>query len=229
MNKKPCIIWLGGWASHLECWKSFLTENEYQSYNYDFIFIDTHNLLQNSNILSHILQKPSIVEIRAWSMGSLFLHQWLNSNPPDNYRKIKIHSICPIFQFCDKEGKVGWKPSVIDLMIQSLSKNKNLVKKKFWGNMSQHTNVPSILKEQWTASNKQYSIDQLIQGLEYLKNTQLSIQDLAQWKHQIIFHIDPKDFVCKFNPKIWKTQSIKFHNNKHLPFLNPTFLNKNLN
>ena len=208
-------IWIGGWASDLSCWQSSLTAHKK---NTQPIFI---HVLQNNiyRYLDDTIKKyeNTIDTIYAWSMGSLLLHQWLRDHELN--KNIQLHIISPIFSFCQPHTTMS--PKVLNRMIIQLKRDKEMVLKDFWNNMNQRH---SLLPEQfdlWFESAKRNSLNQLVLGLEYLRDTVVLPENIKHHFAQAKFWIDKSDSISLWNPNYQLAgMRCQFHHFGHCPFFN---------
>jgi hypothetical protein len=161
------VLWIGGWASGLACWKGDL-EARYPGREHRFV--DAHALLDGSaDLRAEAERLPAGGILAAWSLGSLLVHRALAEGwrPP-----CRILSLCPIFDFCRPDGP--WPGAAVLRMIRRLPRERDKVLGEFraaaWGNSP----VTQAQAEAWTAQAATYGDGTLAKGLDALAGTHLS-------------------------------------------------------
>ena len=204
------ILWLGGWASDIKCWEKEIEGLYPEQKHY---FLDTHHLLSRPDLLQSALQNlPVDTAIAAWSLGSLWIHQQISLGIWKSPHS--IISICPIFDFCNPQGI--WKPKILKRMQQKLAIDKTQVLQDFWKQFQ----GPGELETAWLQQAQSYSEETLKQGLDYLINTQITLNYLKPNASRLFFVNAQKDLLSPALPALHQTpfQSISV-NGGHLPFL----------
>jgi len=163
---KPTVHWLGGWASSLSCWEAQLRE---LFPDFEHRFLDTHALLDKKPADAGLLfpdNGNTHHVVAGWSMGTLLAHHWIAQGlwPQD----LPLLSLCPVFRFL-RPGGFG-EPILLKLEKKLIS-HREAVLRDFWRRMPKAGEIPAAWEENWIASARKYSDEELIQGLEFLKNT----------------------------------------------------------
>jgi hypothetical protein len=160
MNRS--ILWLGGWASGLACWRSEL-EALYPGFTHGFL--DAHDVLAQPGLLARAAGGlPPDGVLAAWSLGSLLTQAAIaeGSLRP----ACRVVSISPIFDFCGDGGP--WPPAALARMIRRLPKAREAVLAEFWALMRGNSPVTAAAESAWKAQSRAYPLDTLLQGLEAL-------------------------------------------------------------
>lgn len=159
------VLWLGGWASGLACWRRELETLYPDRAHY---FLDAHDVLAHPALLARgAAELPPDGTLAAWSLGSLLVHAGLASG---SFRPAcRILSLSPVFDFCGENG--AWPPAALARMIRRLPKARETVLEEFWTSVRGNSNVTPAAAEAWKAQSLGYSLDSLVQGLETLAET----------------------------------------------------------
>jgi hypothetical protein len=146
------LIFISGWASHPD----FILEQYADLFqNQDFKIIDwTYDFVQNP------LSVHESDRIIAWSLGAHFVSQITN------WQKASILLINPALDFCHPE--LGTPQAHLDVMIKNLTQHSEIVLKSFAKKLN-FENQNQL--QSWLNHSKKYTSEQLIQGLDQLKNT----------------------------------------------------------
>jgi hypothetical protein len=155
------VLWVGGWASGLACWRSEL-EALYPGRPH--LFLDAHDLLgDRGRLRREAAALPAGCVIAGWSLGSLLLHlDLLDGGFPEG----RILSLSPIFDFCG-EG-APWSRAVLARMIRRLPRSRAEVLAEFWNLVKGGSPVPPEASSAWIRQAEGYSLDALVAGLEAL-------------------------------------------------------------
>ncbi len=212
-------LWIGGWASHLLCWRESI---QILNPNINHYFIDSLACIDNKefkNSLKEHISAYHINYILCWSMGSLLMHQHLEKQTQEF--PINILSIAPIFEFCQsKTNPKGWNKRILKRMKNGLKQDKNTVLKQFWDTMTLHQpNLNSNTSEyfiNWYENTKKYKASELLLGLDFLEQQTINIDNL-QHHTKLKFWINPQD-VLSYLPKRSKHQQFPYTIG-HIPFL----------
>jgi hypothetical protein len=156
-----CVLWIGGWASGLACWRREL-EALYPGLAHRFL--DAHDILGDRGLLRREASAlPAGSAIAGWSLGSLLLHlDLLDGGFPD----VRILSMSPIFDFCG-EG-APWSRAALARMIRKLPRARAEVLAEFWTLIKGGSPVAHDAAEAWLRQSVGYSLDALVAGLETL-------------------------------------------------------------
>ncbi len=156
------VLWLGGWASGLECWRSELE----QLYPHrEHRFLDAHRVLAQPELLpAEAARLPAGGCLAAWSLGSLLLHRALADGL---HPACRLLSISPVFSFCRTGGP--WPRSAVRRMARRIAGERETVLAEFLtlvlGNLDA---THKSRGDAWTMQAAAYSEDSLEKGLEHL-------------------------------------------------------------
>ncbi len=166
------IVWIGGWASNLACWRSEL-ETLYPSREHTFL--DAHVILEEPGLLPLAAATlPPGGTLVAWSFGSLLLHRSLAT---EKFRPVcHMISVCPIFDFC-REG-APWPLAALSRMIRRIPKHREAVLEEFYAQMLGNSSVTPWQSAAWKHQSAGYSQETLIAGLEALSNVKVANAEL---------------------------------------------------
>ncbi len=134
---------------------------------YDHRFLDSHSLLEKT---PKDMDLPSSNRggdvVAAWSMGSLLAHHWIARGlwPEDT----PLLSLCPVFRFL-RLG--GFGEPILVRMEKKIGMDREAVLRDFWRRMPRAGEIPASWEEGWMAGTRRHSDDELISGLEFLRNT----------------------------------------------------------
>ncbi|GEM_PF-853414 len=158
------VLWLGGWASGLACWRAAI-EALYP--HREHIFMDSHAVLEEPGLLalgaSGLPRNGTLV---AWSMGSLILHKALAERT--FAAECRLVSLSPVFEFCHDGGPP--KASLIR-MARRLPREREAVLAEFWGISKGNSPVTHGQEAAWLRQSAGYALTSLLQGLEFLGGT----------------------------------------------------------
>ena len=138
--------------------------------DFEHRFLETHDLLEKTPTdlgLPPFRGDRGVRDIvAAWSMGSLLTHLWIGQSvwPAE----LPLLSLCPIFRFLRPAG--FGEPTLLR-MEQKLISDRETVMLDFWRRMPKAGEIPAMWEEHWLTGTRNYSDDELVQGLEYLRNT----------------------------------------------------------
>jgi hypothetical protein len=164
------VLWLGGWASGLACWRREL-ESLYPGRNHSFL--DAHDVLAQPALLNRAVDAlPPGGVLAAWSMGSLLVHAALASGSLRPGPDRRVVSLSPIFDFCGENGP--WPPAALARMIRRLPKAREAVLAEFWESLRGTSQVTQEGETEWRLQARGYSLDSLVQGLETLAEIRVS-------------------------------------------------------
>jgi hypothetical protein len=156
------VLWLGGWASGLACWRREL-ETLYPGRTH--AFLDAHDVLAHPALLPRaIAELPPEGTLAAWSLGSLLLHAALVSG--SLRPACRVISFSPIFDFCGENG--SWPPAALARMVRRLPKARESVLADFWTSLKSNSPVTGDFEAAWKRQSLGYSLDSLVLGLETL-------------------------------------------------------------
>lgn len=155
------MLWIGGWASDLACWRGAL-EARFPGRKHRFL--DAHAVLADKAVLeSAAAGMPKGGVIVAWSLGSLLLHQALADGP---FPEVRTLSVSPIFDFCAPGSP--WPPAVLARMLRKLARSKEEVLGDFLRLMKGASELPAEAEAAWRKAALAHSFDTLAAGLEAL-------------------------------------------------------------
>src|SRR4051812_4210172 len=156
------ILWVGGWASGLGCWRKDL-ERLYPAKEHSFL--DVHAILSEPGLLQLAAASlPAGGTLVAWSMGSLLLHRALADK--SFKADCRLLSVCPIFDFTREGSPVP--PAALVRMARKLPRSRQEVMEEFWGLLLGSSRVTSSQESAWQRQSEGYSSESLAQGLEVL-------------------------------------------------------------
>jgi hypothetical protein len=206
------IVWMGGWASGLACWRGTL-EAVYP--HHEHAFLDAHAVLEEPALLGLATKGLSKGgTLIAWSMGSLILHKALveKSLSPE----CRLVSLCPIFDFCREGGP--WPKAAVIRMARRLSRERDAVLSEFWNLAKGTSAVTQDLVSAWIGQSRGYAIASLQQGLEFLRDTVVERSALpANDRH--FFLSSPQDPLAPTPRGIFPGKEWIAYARGHLPFL----------
>jgi pimeloyl-ACP methyl ester carboxylesterase len=206
------IVWLGGWASGLACWRGTL---EAMYPHHEHAFLDAHAVLEEPGLLSLAAKGlPKGGTLIAWSMGSLILHKALAERglSPD----CRLVSVSPIFDFCREGGP--WPKAAVIRMARRLPRERDAVLSEFWSLAKGNSAVTPDLAAAWNRQSLGYSIASLQQGLAFLRDTVVERAALpAHDRH--FFLSSPQDPLAPTPRGIFPGKEWIAYARGHLPFL----------
>ncbi len=215
--RRKRLLWLGGWASDLECWEPWIQEY-YPAFEHRFE--DTHRLISNTVQLNQLMDRyPETDAVLAWSMGSLWLHQALSTNTQKPASKYRFISLCPIYDFC---GQGGWPERVLLRMRRQLKQNPKSVIRTFGKTMLASLGLESALFEEWEiqALRKCSEIELLDQGLEFLQTTTVLPQDIVFQARSFLMVAGAEDPIAPtLESGLFKSNDYVILQGGHCPFL----------
>lgn len=157
------LLWIGGWASGLACWRAEL-EARYPGREHRFL--DAHAALSDPDTLAGAAAAlPEEGVILAWSLGSLLLHRALASGSPPLPDRRAV-SLCPVFDFCAPGSP--WPPAVLGRMLRRLSGSRDEVLSGFWTLVRGSSPVSAEAETAWRRQAEAYPLEALASGLEAL-------------------------------------------------------------
>jgi pimeloyl-ACP methyl ester carboxylesterase len=156
------VLWLGGWASGLACWRPTL-EALYP--HREHTFLDSHAVLEEPGLLSLAAASlPRNGTLIAWSMGSLILHKALAERSLS--AECRMVSLSPIFEFCREGGP--WPKAALMRMARRLPRERDAVLGEFWSLAKGTSPVTPDQDAAWLRQSRGYALAALLQGLEFL-------------------------------------------------------------
>ena len=160
------IVWLGGWASDLACWRGAL-ESLYPGRTHRFL--DAHAVLDGAaDLRGEAGRLPPEGCLAAWSLGSLLVHRELAAGWSPACRML---SLSPIFDFCRPDGP--WPRAAVTRMIRRLPRERGKVLEEFraaaWGN----SRITPGMAAAWEERVRAYADGSLARGLEALAGISL--------------------------------------------------------
>lgn len=250
--KSGAILWLGGWASNIVCWKNEI-EILYPEQAHQFL--DVHAMINDelklfeivNTFYSHASSEFKTASVIGWSMGSLVLHKmigWMREENGHSKQEIpkdlKLISLCPIFDFCRTNGP--WSENTLTYMIRQLEKKQEAVLQDFWTKMKPNPAVNNSSKgnlsvtvqieKTWLEQVKNYSLQELEAGLEYLRDTKIELSDFPKMENHFLLS-SQNDPIAPFNSITLNNLEPHFNQwyeypEGHLPFLHYPELVKKL-
>ncbi len=206
------VVWLGGWASGLACWRGTL-EALYP--RREHAFLDAHAVLEEPGLLalaaSGLRGQGTLV---AWSMGSLLLHKALAQGDwsPD----CRLVSAAPIFDFCQDGGP--WPKAAVIRMTRRLPREREAVLSEFWNLALGTSHVTPDQEAGWLRQSRGYATTALLQGLELLGSTVVDRASLlANPRH--LFLASPQDPLAPTPRGVFPGPQWLAYARGHLPFL----------
>ena len=199
-------LWLGGWASHMACWKEKI---ERDMPGMEHTCLDTHSLIDEDgqgillergggrSLPENLLFKTDVGI--AWSMGSLYLLHWLAKTKPKPESLPRWVCCNPILHFCHPE--YGWSPRVLARMRRLLEQSPRQVLHDFWKLMSKGEEAEA-LREPWLLQGRSYSVASLRKGLDFLENVTVEAESLQSYREKLIFLAATNDAVAKVSKSI---------------------------
>ena len=205
------VVWLGGWASGLACWRGTL-ESLYPGREH--AFLDAHAVLEEPGLLALAVDglhgEGTLV---AWSMGSLILHKALAEGRL--VPACRLISASPVFEFCRQGGPP--KAAVIR-MARRLPREREAVLGEFWAMAKGTSQVTQGQDADWLRQSRGYSLPSLLQGLEFLGDTGIDRAALpANPRH--LFLASPQDPLAPTPRGIFPGLQWRGYARGHLPFL----------
>ncbi len=206
------VLWLGGWASGLACWRSGL-ESLYP--RREHAFLDSHAVLEEPGLLA--LAAKSLGRkgtLAAWSMGSLILHKALAEG--SLRAECRLVSLSPIFNFCAEGGP--WPKAALIRMARRLPREREAVLSEFWNLSKGNSRVTPGMAEAWLRQSAAYAPASLLQGLEFLGATVIDRSALpASERH--FFLASPQDPLAPTPRGVFPGKEWHGYPRGHLPFL----------
>ncbi|MDB5103301.1 MAG: hypothetical protein JWP91_990 [Fibrobacteres bacterium] len=206
------VLWLGGWASGLACWRRAL-ESLYP--RREHTFLDSHAVLEEPGLLALAAAGlPRQGTLAAWSMGSLILHKALAAG--DFTPACRLISLSPIFDFCTEGGP--WPKAALIRMARRLPREREAVLSGFWNLSKGSSQVTPAQEEAWSRQSAGYGMPALLQGLEFLGGTVVKRAELpASERH--LFLASPQDPLSPTPRGVFPGREWHGYPRGHLPFL----------
>lgn len=206
------VLWLGGWASGLGCWRSVL-ETLYP--RREHTFLDSHAILEAPGLLALAVEGlPANGTLAAWSMGSLILHQALARGDLDP--RCRILSVSPIFDFCREGGP--WPKAALIRMARRLPKDREAVLAEFRNLSMGNTPVTHEQESAWLLQSRSYSLAALLQGLEFLGGTVVD-RSAVPINPRHLFLASPQDPLAPTPRGVFPGREWIGYSRGHMPFL----------
>ncbi|HKP95091.1 MAG TPA: hypothetical protein VJ385_04970 [Fibrobacteria bacterium] len=206
------VVWLGGWASGLACWRPAI-EALYP--RREHTFLDSHAILEEPGLLAlAVAGLPADGTLVAWSLGSLLLHRALaeGSLRPG----CRLVSAAPVFEFCNANGP--WPKAAVIRMARRLKSEREAVLAEFWGLVKGASSLPEGAEAAWLGQSRTYGLESLLQGLEVLGSTVLDRAALpADNRH--FFLSSPRDPLAPTPRGEFPRGTWIAYPQGHLPFL----------
>jgi hypothetical protein len=158
------LVWIGGWASSVEAWRSRI-EAAYPQWSHAFVAVEEVQDLDPEALTEFVISIGGSGAVTvAWSLGSqLALRAWNARVWPES---MPLVAVCPVVEFCAEKGP--WKPMVLNRMIRALGRDREAVledfRKLMWDGM------PADLAEAWRNEAAKITDDALVRGLELLRD-----------------------------------------------------------
>ncbi|MBK8802011.1 MAG: hypothetical protein IPN71_08130 [Fibrobacteres bacterium] len=157
----PPLIWIGGWASDLQCWDGLLA-SLYPGF--DHRFIDAHAVLDSGARLRRLVEDAgSGTCVVGWSLGGLLLEGLLREGlvPPT----CAVLTVCPFLDFCTGDGP--WKPLVLRRMMRRIQTDPLGTLEDFGTLMG----LAGLQRKAWLEQAMELGEESLVRGLEILERT----------------------------------------------------------
>lgn len=206
------VLWLGGWASGLACWREAI-ESLYP--RREHTFLDSHAVLEEPGLLALAASGlPRNGTLVAWSLGSLILHKAL----ADRTLKAacRLVSLSPIFDFCHEGGP--WPKAALIRMARRLPREREAVLAEFRTLVRGNTPVTPAADASWLRQSAAYPLPVLIQGLEYLGGTVVDRAALPE-SDRHFFLASPQDPLSPTPRGVSPGREWIGYPRGHLPFL----------
>ena len=206
------VVWLGGWASGLACWRKPL-EALYP--RHEHTFLDGHAVLEEPGLLALAAKGlPENGTLVAWSMGSLLLHKALAEGSLDP--ACRLISAAPIFDFCREGGP--WPKAALIRMARRLPRERETVLAEFWNLSKGNSPVTPDQEAAWLGQSAGYALPALLRGLEFLGETVIDRPALPLRKHHF-FLASPQDPLAPTPRGVFPGPEWIGFARGHLPFL----------
>lgn len=206
------VLWLGGWASGLACWRGTI-ESLYPGRGH--AFLDAHAVLDEPGLLAAAARRlPRDGTLVAWSMGSLILHKALADRALE--AECRLVSLSPIFDFCHEGGP--WPKAALIRMARRLPREREAVLSAFWALARGNSPVTPEQDAAWLRQSAGYPLPALLRGLEYLGGAAADRAALpASDRH--FFLASPRDPVSPAPRGVFPGREWIGYARGHLPFL----------
>jgi hypothetical protein len=216
------VLWLGGWASGLDCWRQDL-ERLYPGREH--AFLDAHAVLEKPALLAaSAAALPARGVLVAWSLGSLLVHKALQEGA--FAPSCRLVSVSPIFDFCAKGGP--WPRAAVTRMARRLSRERDAVLSEFRTLAKGDSALSPGQEDAWLVQSQRYSQASLERGLEMLGGTSVSIQAVGRHGHPAghFFLASSRDPLAPPPGGAFPSGNWVAYPRGHLPFLDyPELLN----
>jgi hypothetical protein len=206
------VLWLGGWASGLACWRRDL-EALYP--RREHAFLDAHAVIEEPALLSlaasGLAGRGTLV---AWSLGSLLLHRALADG--SFAAECRLVSVSPIFEFCREGGP--WPKAAVMRMARRLPREREAVLAEFWDLAKGNTAVTPEQETAWLGQAGGYELPALLGGLEALAESKVDRAALPPRPFHA-FLASPQDPLAPTPRGIFPGKDWIAYPGGHLPFL----------
>ncbi len=154
----------------------------------------------------------------AWSLGSLALHRYLDSQPDFQLCcPATLLSLCPIFDFTRSHPD---SPAFLRAMQRKLRTDPEQTLRDFWEAASRETYLADGFASLCQRRMADLDAARLSLGLDFLRDTRVDREKLLRRPERLIFLASPSDPI---SPSPFKREEISariaFYGEGHIPFL----------
>lgn len=159
-NLPDPVAWLPGWGSDFSIFRATI-QDQWPEHSHLFIGYDQMMVYQNR--LQDLPQIQAAQTIVAWSLGTCICFQ--NRSALSSKRLILIG---PALGFCSSPH--GWPIQNVQQMIRQLQRKPQIILQSFARQITPLEEHAAI-REQWVKQAQQYSVPQLVEGLQILQQS----------------------------------------------------------
>ncbi len=199
MKQKNTILWIHGWGSNANVWSKLVSQ-----------FPDCHHIFPSfgsagtpDEFLKCVTaQLPtSGCTVIGWSMGAMLAIEAAAEYPTRINRLICFNTS---FRFADRDRNLGWSPSVISKMKQSLMQDPSRTLSAFIDSLVFETEtsgapfealLPGKDSIRRDSAECDFSVDGLAAGLDYLKNVDLN-GEIESLRQPVLWIHGERDTIC---------------------------------
>lgn len=208
---KP-ILWVGGWASSLACWREELAAR-YPGREHRFL--DAHEILSRPAALPEAAAAlPPGGTVAAWSLGSLLLHRRLAEG---RFPARAVLSLSPVFAFAGPGSP--WPPAALARMIRRLGRDRDTVLQEFWAQVKGTSPVTPAAEAAWLRQADGYALADLVAGLEALLNFTVDPTHPSLTAAGLRLVAGERDPLAPAGPEVPGAPARVLYPEGHLPFL----------
>lgn len=206
------VLWVGGWASSLACWREELTarypDREHR-------FLDAHEILSRPAALPEAAAAlPPGGIVAAWSLGSLLLHRRLAEG---DFPARPVLSLSPVFAFTGPRSP--WPPAALARMIRRLGRDRDTVLREFWTQVKGTSPVTPVAEAAWLRQADGYALVDLVAGLEALLNLAVDPAHPSLAAAGLRLMAGERDPLAPAGPEVSGAPKRVLYPEGHLPFL----------